>query len=136
VTRGYSRYVHSDFYTTIAQVFPLLLLALVWDSAYLARLRKQPRPLRATGTAGVLFWTKPRVRVYTLFVAGIVIASTGVTLLVLGGMIPDSFPLRVVLVCALVIELGTVLTRIFVDVITSTASATGELPLDSEGVEE
>lgn len=29
----------TDFYTTIAQVLPLPLLALIWDSSFLARLR-------------------------------------------------------------------------------------------------
>ena len=36
----------SNFYPTLAQVLPVLLLALIWDSAYLMRLRRQRRPLR------------------------------------------------------------------------------------------
>ncbi|WP_125617928.1 hypothetical protein [Actinomadura sp. WAC 06369] len=38
---------HQEFYTTLAQVFPVLLLALLWDSRYLERLREQERRSRA-----------------------------------------------------------------------------------------
>jgi hypothetical protein len=48
-----------NFYPTLAQVLPVLLLALIWDSAYLIRLRRQRRPLRRDDPAGVWFWTNP-----------------------------------------------------------------------------
>jgi hypothetical protein len=113
-----------DFYTTIAQVLPLLLLALIWDSSFLDRLRGQRRlPRRDDPDEGVWFWTKARVRVYTLFVAIVVLASTAVTLCVLGGFIPDSFPLRVVLMCCVGLVLATLLTRIWYEVITATSTS-------------
>ena len=113
----------SDFYTTMAQVFPILLLALIWDSSFLDRLRGQRRRLRRVDPSGVLFWTKPRVRVYTLFVGTVVIAFTGVCVLELAGFIPNSFALRVVMCCGLALVLGTVLTRIWFDVIAATSTA-------------
>jgi hypothetical protein len=113
--------VHGDYYTTMAQVLPVLLLALIWDSAYLERLRTQSRRTRSEDPAGVRFWTKPRVRVYMLFVAAVVVSATAVTLLVLGDMIPDSLGLRIALACALLIVLGTLMTRIYYHVVAVTA---------------
>ena len=112
--------MHSDYYTTMAQALPLLLLALIWDSSFLDRLRGQRRALRRVDPSGVLFWTKPRVRAYTLFVAVVVLASTGVSVFELAGLIPDTFALRLVLACLLVLVLGTLLTRIWYDVLAAT----------------
>jgi hypothetical protein len=70
--------MYRDFYATIAQVLPVLLLALMWDSAYLLRLRRQHRPHRRTDPNGVWFWTKPRVRAYTLVVAAVVTSCTAI----------------------------------------------------------
>jgi hypothetical protein len=114
--------VASDFYATLAQVLPLLLLAFIWDSGYLARLHRQRRLPRRVDPAGVWFWTKPRVRVYMLVVTGVVLASTAVTMLVLAGLIPDSHVLRIVLLGGLALVLATLLTRISVDVIGATAA--------------
>ena len=113
----------SDYYTTTAQILPLLLLALIWDSSFLDRLRGQPRRPRRVDPSGVLFWTKPRVRAYTLFVAVVVLGSTAVSIFELAGFIPDSFTLRVVLACLLGLVLATIMTRIWYDVIAATASA-------------
>lgn len=112
--------MHSDFYTTLAQVLPLLLLALIWDSAYLERLRGQSRRKRSEDPAGVRFWTKPRVRAYTLFVAAVVGAATATTIFELGGIISDSIGLRITLICALSVVLGTLMARIYFDVMAAT----------------
>lgn len=109
-----------NFYATLAQVLPLLLLAFIWDSGFLARLRRQRRLPRRIDSTGVLFWTKPRVRVYTLMVAGVVILSTAVTVFVLAGLIPDSYVLRITLSAGLVLVLITLLTRIILDVLWAT----------------
>jgi hypothetical protein len=115
--------VTGSFYATLAQVLPLLLLAFIWDSGFLVRLRRQRRLPKRDDPAGVRFWTKPRVRVYTLLVTTVVIASTAVTILVLAGLIPDSHVLRVALSSGLVLILLTLLTRITVDVLWATAAA-------------
>ena len=109
-----------NFYPTLAQVFPLLLLAFVWDSGFLARLRRQRRLPRKVDPAGVRFWFKPRVRVYTLLVVGVSVISTGVAVFVLAGVIPDSYALRLTLSCGLVLVLLTLLTRIAIDVLWAT----------------
>jgi hypothetical protein len=118
-----------NFYATLAQVLPLLLLAFIWDSGFLVRLRRQRRLPRQVDPAGVRLWTKPRVRIYTLAVASVVILSTAITMFVLGGLIPDSYPLRVALSAGLVLVLLTLLTRIVLDVLWATAPVTH--PADS-----
>lgn len=128
-----------NFYATLAQVLPLLLLAFIWDSGFLARLRRQRRLPRQVDPAGVRFWTKPRVRVYTLAVAGVEVVSTAVTMFVLGGLIPDSYPLRVALSGGLVLVLLTLLTRIVLDVLWATTvvphpADSSDRPADNCGV--
>jgi hypothetical protein len=110
-----------NFYSTLAQVLPLLLLAFIWDSGFLARLRQQRRLPKKVDPSGVRFWFKPRVRIYTLTVVGVVIVSTAVAVFVLGGVIPDSYALRLALSIGLVLVLITLLTRIAVDVFWATA---------------
>jgi hypothetical protein len=117
-----------NFYATLAQVLPLLLLALIWDSEYLIRLRGQRRPLRRSDPAGVWFWTKPRVRAYTLTVAAVVIASTAVVVLVLAGLVPDSRPLRIALSTGVILVLATLLTHISIDIIQATAASDATEP--------
>jgi hypothetical protein len=120
--------VNAGFYETLAQVLPVLLLALIWDSAYLQRLRRQQRLPRRTHPGGVYFWTKPRVRVYTLAVTFIVLASIAVTCLVLADLVPDSLGLRVALSMGLVLALLTLFVRIAVDVIRATAPDQASTP--------
>jgi hypothetical protein len=111
--------LNRDFYSTMAQVLPVLLLALMWDSNYLQRLRTQPRPSRRVDPAGVWFWTKPRVRVYSLVVTGVLITGIAVSLLVLAGMLGDTAWLRGVLVGMLLV---TLLVRIGSDIVGATRS--------------
>jgi len=122
-----------NFYPTLAQVFPLLLLAFVWDSGFLARLRRQRRLHRKDDPAGVRFWTKPRVRAYTLLVTGVAVIATGVTVFVLAGVIPDSYALRLTLSCALALVLLTLLTRISIDVLWATQPAPDAAPYGPPG---
>lgn len=114
--------MYQSFYATIAQVMPVLLLALMWDSGYLQRLTTQARPPRKIDPNGVRWWTKPRVRVYALTVTTVMITTTGTAVAVLAGLLPDSRPLRAVLTAALVLAMATLLTRISVDILTATAN--------------
>lgn len=126
-----------NFYATLAQVLPLLLLAFIWDSGFLVRLRQQRRLPRRADPTGVRFWTKPRVCIYTLLVTAVVIISIAVTVLVLAGIVPDSRALRLVLSAGLGLVLVTLLTRITFDVLwaTSTKSTTSSGPeMDTETV--
>ncbi len=115
--------LESNFYPTLAQVLPVLLLALIWDSAYLVRLRHQQRLPRHSDPAGVWFWTKPRVRAYTLLVTGETITSIAITMLVLAGLIPDTFVLRLAMTAGLLLLLATLAVRITVDIIRATADS-------------
>jgi hypothetical protein len=116
--------VYRDFYATLAQVMPVLLLALMWESGFLQRLGTQSRLLRKVDPAGVRWWTKPRVRVYALTINTVMIAATGASLTVLAGLLPDSPLLRAMLLGAVVLALATLLTRICVDVLAATTSGT------------
>ncbi|MEU6366235.1 hypothetical protein ABZ876_10855 [Streptomyces sp. NPDC046931] len=110
-----------DFYATVAQVLPVLLLALVFESRHLERIGGQRRRLRREDPEnGVRFWTKGRVRVYTLSVAVIVLGDVGLCVLVLAGSVPDSTPLRGFVVAGVILTLATLLFRISVDVVGAT----------------
>ena len=114
----------NDFYAALAQVLPVLLLALMWDSDYLVRLRRQRRRSRRDDPKGVWFWTKQRVRIYIMIVAAVLVASTATTLFVLAGIVPDSQPLRLALCGGLILALITLLWRICVDIILATMDRT------------
>ncbi|WP_165964368.1 hypothetical protein [Actinomadura sp. KC216] len=108
---------HGEFYTTIAQVFPVLLLALLWDSQYLENLRVRPRPSRREDPVnGVWFWTKSRVRVYVITVSIVIVAGLGAAVSALAGILPDSAVLRFLLLGALLLTLVTLVVRIWAEV--------------------
>ena len=86
--------MHDDFYTTLAQVLPVLLLAFIWDSAYLERLRGQEPADAGSGSRGRPVLNESRVRPFTLFVAALVVASIAITMLQLAASSPDSFALE------------------------------------------
>lgn len=111
-----------DFYATVAQVLPVLLLALVFDSGHLAGLKTEQRRLRRHDPEnGVRFWTKPRVRVYALFLSTVVLVDTGLCILALSGGIDDSAALRAIVDAGVVITLGSLLFRIGVHVVEATS---------------
>ncbi|WP_261567365.1 hypothetical protein [Frankia gtarii] len=102
--------MHSDLYTTVAQVLPVLLLALMWDSAYLEQLRGQQRPSRRLDPDGGFRWTKPRVRAYTLSIAILIMADVLLVVLVLAGAVPDTALVRALVVAGLVVALASLMT--------------------------
>lgn len=113
--------MYRDFYATAAQVLPVLMLALVWESRFLERLRDQDRRLRGPDHAnGVLFWTKPRVRVYSITVSASIVGGIGLSVGVLAGLLNDRVVLRAVVLGCLLLGLLTLLTRISVDVVDAT----------------
>jgi hypothetical protein len=113
--------MHRDFYGTAAQVLPVLMLALVWESRFLERLRDQDRRRRGLDhPGGVLFWTKPRVRVYSIIVSASIVLGTVLSVGLLAGLFGDSVVLRAVVFGCLLLGLLTLLTRISVDVLDAT----------------
>ena len=120
--------MHDDFYTTLSQVLGVLVLSLMWDSQYLQRLARQNRPRRGPGTDGVLFWTKPRVRIYSLIVAIALILGIGTAVSVLGGFVPDTTPMRIFLTAVLGLGLATLLTRLSADIINATRTPRADPP--------
>jgi hypothetical protein len=120
-----------DFYMTIATMLPVLLLALIWDSRAMENIRLQDRQLRKDDPVhGVWFWTKRRVRIYTLVVATVIVTAVGLSVLRISGVLSNTLPLRIFMLASVALTLGTLLTRIWVDVIAATASppAPGDVP--------
>jgi hypothetical protein len=125
--------MHENFYITAAQVLPILLLALIWQSRYLENLRLQRRLLRRADPGhGVLFWTKPRVRVYAMTVVTVTLACLILCLLLLAGIMPDSIGLRLVVISGLALASASLLYRMWNEIrdatgpISEEASAPGE----------
>ena len=116
----------TEFYTTDAQVMPVLLLALLWDSGFLRRVREQPRLSRRISPDGVRFWTKPRVRAYSLFVASVMVLAIAADFLVLGNLVSDTTIVRWGEWLALALALGTLLFRLAVDILVATAVDTSQ----------
>lgn len=112
--------MHSALYTTVTQVLPVLLLALMWDSAYLTRLREQRRPSRRHDPDGGFRWTKPRVRVYTLSITFVIMADILLGVLVLAGAVPDAPVIRALAVAGVVVALTSLLSRVWFDVVEAT----------------
>jgi hypothetical protein len=114
-----------DYYATSAQVLPILLLALLWDSRFLENVATESRSARRHDPEkGVFFWTRRRVRIYSLVVATAITINTGMCLLVLVGLVGDSPVVRGSVLAGTALALGTLLTRAYVEII----KATGRLP--------
>jgi hypothetical protein len=110
-----------DFYSTMAQVFPVLMLALIWESGFLERLKYETRRNKAGNLAnGVRFWTKRRVRVWIIVVAVVSAAELLLTIAVLVDALSDTVLVRVLVLAGLAMVLGSLLTRAIVDVLAAT----------------
>lgn len=109
-----------DFYSAMAQVLPVLLLAIVWESKYLDRLKTESRPSRAANGERAWFWTKRRVRAYACFITTIITLAIGVNALVLANGLPDTRGLRIAVIASLALTLGTLITRLWVDIFDAT----------------
>ncbi|NDU75235.1 hypothetical protein GWI34_21790 [Actinomadura sp. DSM 109109] len=110
-----------DFYATMAQVLPVLLLALIWESRYLQELRGENRVTRRHDPVnGVRFWTKPRVRIYGFTATGAIVVATVLCFLVLAGVLHDGAWLRAAVMCGLAVALASLLFRICVELVKAT----------------
>jgi hypothetical protein len=97
----------------LAQVFPVLMLAVVWESAFLEKLRTQDR-------SAMRFWTKRRVRAWTITIVAITVGEIGLITLVLANVVPDGWLTRALVIGGLACVLGTILTRAIVDITEAT----------------
>ena len=124
-----------DFYSTAAQVLPVLLLALVWESRYLEALPLQHRRHRRDDPAhGVRFWTKPRVRIYALTVATVTLGATVICLLVVAGVLPNWTTLGLITIVGLLLASVSLLYRIWTDIIEATRPTFDEVPSRGGGI--
>jgi hypothetical protein len=71
-----------DFYTTTAQVIPVLLLALVWESGYLERVKKEDRSRYPVFKKSVVRW-------WGVFMITAALVGEATMLLVLAGVLDD-----------------------------------------------
>jgi hypothetical protein len=103
-----------DFYATLAQILPVLLLTLVWDRAYLDELRTRT-------STDVVFWTPSRVRWYSLALTAVLVLAVVVCLCVLAGVVIDGWLLRGVLIVVAGLGLMTLVVRVGAGVLRATA---------------
>ena len=111
-----------DFYATLPQVLPVLLRTIVWDRDWLTRLGMRVR--RTPTRPGVVFWTKPVVRSYSVVLTVVLVGAVGLCVValavVLAGALGDAVWLRVVLVAAMGMALATLAVRIVAGVLDAT----------------
>jgi hypothetical protein len=100
-----------DFYGTTAQVIPVLLLALVWESNYLSDVK---------GRTTARFWTKPRVRAWALFMTAAALVGEAVAVLVLADVLGASDVTKVLGLLGVAVLLGSLAVRVAVDVLAAT----------------
>jgi hypothetical protein len=112
--RRYCRRV--DFYATSAQVIPVLLRALVWESGYLTRLRAENR-------SSGFFWTKPRVRAWGLFMSVTAIGGEASALLVLADIAAPGLVTKGFSLLGMAALLGSLAVRLVSDILSATAGS-------------
>jgi hypothetical protein len=130
--------VFRDYYATMAQVFPVLLLAFAAEGRYLDRLKREPRTRRRPdGSGDVRFWLKPRVRRFTFFVVGVIVVDIVLAVLVLADVVPESSFTRYFLLVGLALIVGTLAVRMCADVADATTEPapppTGPPPVPPSG---
>ena len=114
-----------DFYGTTAQVIPVLLLALIWESGYLERLKKQDR-------SKYRFWRKPRVRVWGIFMALAALGAEAVMMLVLADVVERGTIPRWIGLVGLGVLIGSLVVRLITDVLDATDEAQA-VPVQQDG---
>jgi hypothetical protein len=103
-----------DYYATTAQVIPVLLLALVWESGYLPRLKTENR-------ANAPVWTKRNVRLWGLFMSAAAVFGEIAMFAVLADIAhPADFWKGAGLVGVAAL-LGSLCVRLCVDILNATA---------------
>jgi hypothetical protein len=105
----------------LAQVYPVLLLALAFESGFIERLRLERRPRqRDDPIHGVRFWTKRRVRWFTLLVFNLLVFDTIADVLTLTHVLPYTPVTTPVLLAGVLLALLTLATRVSIDVLEAT----------------
>jgi hypothetical protein len=104
-----------DYYATSAQVFPVRLLAIAWESRYLEKLKTR-------NTDGQKIWKKPVIRVYGITLCCWNVISLALCVGVLAGWPHDAVWLRVIVMIGLVTSAATLLTRIGIEIWDATTS--------------
>jgi hypothetical protein len=100
---------HTDYFASAAQVIPVLLLALVWESNYLQMVKSEALEHRR-------FWTQARIRLWSRVILPYSIATEGLAFAVLAGWVDDSGIQRGVVAAGLAGLLVTLLVRMISDV--------------------
>jgi hypothetical protein len=103
-----------DFYGITAQVIPVLLLALMFDSKYLERVHKRERP------GEIKFWQESRVRAWGLFMVSAALVGESVVVLVLVDWFPEGLVAKVLGVLGLAALIGSMFVRLFTVIIDAT----------------
>jgi hypothetical protein len=102
-----------DFYGTMAQVIPVLLLALTWESGYLERLRKEDR-------SDYPVFKKPVVRWWGLLAIVAALVGESVMVLVLADVVGDGDVAKAFGLAGVAGLLGSMAVRLTSDIWTAT----------------
>jgi hypothetical protein len=106
-----------DFYATAATAFPVLFLAIAWDSEYFKRLGQ--RSLADDTTKKI--WKLGVIRWFGFALCTWNILSLCIALVVLARLVPDCIVLRIIVLVGLVVSAATLLYRIGVDLRSATS---------------
>lgn len=122
-----------DFYATVAQVLPVLLLAVIFDSGYFDQLKDQKRlPRRLDPLHGVWFWTKGWIRAYTLTMVTVAVLDLMLCVLILADAMRDRPVWRWTTTAGLILIAMSLLFRIWVSVWSATQSHEDTAPDTAE----
>ena len=105
-------------YESVAQVVPVLLLALAFESRALERIRQRTR----TEEQETRFWKSWRVRTLGIFMCLAAAVAEVLALLVLNDTVEDSGWVQVAVIGATLALLAILLGRIIIDVVAATPS--------------
>jgi hypothetical protein len=97
-----------DFYNTSAQVIPVLVLALAWESNYPQQLANEDR------TTG--FWKMKRVAAWSYFCTAAAVFAEAMCLLVVASIVDPGVIPKIVAFAGLTALIGSLLTRVFADI--------------------
>lgn len=118
-----------DFYGTTAQVIPVLLLALVWESGYLDRLKTEDR-------SNYPVFKKPVVRWWGLFMIAAALVGEATMVLVLAGVFGGGDVAKAFGIAGVAALIGSMAVRLCVDVWKATSEdgspAAATLPAGGE----
>src|SRR4051794_32009965 len=98
-----------EFYATTAQVIPVLLLALTWESNYLNRVKKEDRRNKRVFTKGVVRW-------WSIFAVTVALLGEAMMVLVLANVVSSGDGAKSLGVSGVGVLIGSMIVRVFSEI--------------------